>query len=446
MTRTVVILGAAGRDFHDFNTVFRDDDQVDVAAFCQVAGQNLAELDDQPERRYPAELAGEGYPDGIPVRPESDLEAIVRAEDVDEVVLSYSDVSHEDVMHQASRALAAGADFRLIGPDAMMLDADVPVLAIDAVRTGVGKSQASQKMAALLRDRGVDVAVIREPMPYGDLVDGAVQRFESMADLDEAGVTIEEREEYERHIEQGTVVFAGVDYERIVAAAEQESDIIIWEGGNNELPFVHPDVHLVLADPHRAGDETRYHPGETNLRMADYLVINKENTADQADIDAIVANVERVNPDATIVHADSIVSVDDPDRIRGKRVLVVEDGPTVTHGGTSSGAGMVAAEQHGAGEIVDPRPGAVGSIARILDAYPHLDRVLPAMGYSEAQRAELAETIRNADADVVVAGTPIDLDRVVDVDVPVVNVHYRIENEQPPFASILDRHADVLGL
>lgn len=446
MTRNVVILGAAGRDFHDFNTVFRGDDSHRVAAFCQVGGQNLAELEDRPERRYPAELAGTGYPDGIPIHPESDLEDIIAREDVDEVVLSYSDVAHEDVMHQASRALAAGCDFRLVGPDAMMLEADVPVIAIDAVRTGTGKSQASQKIARLLQERGVDVAVIREPMPYGDLAEQAVQRFETMDDLDDAGVTIEEREEYERHVEQGNVVFAGVDYERIVAAAAAEADIIIWEGGNNELPFVHPDVHLVLADPHRAGDETRYHPGETNLRMADYLVINKENTADRADIDAIVANVERVNPDAEIVHADSIVSVDEPDAIRGKRVLVVEDGPTVTHGGTSSGAGMVAAEQYGAKEIVDPRPGAVGSIARVLDAYPHLDRVLPAMGYSEGQREELAETIRNSDADVVVAGTPIDLGRVVDVDVPIVNVHYRIENEEPSFTAILDAHADCLGL
>ncbi|MDY6769830.1 MAG: GTPase, partial [Candidatus Nanohaloarchaea archaeon] len=310
MPRNIAILGAAGRDYHDFLQVFRGDDAYDVKAFLQIGGQNIGELEEFPERTFPASLAGENYPDGIPILPAADMEDVVAEHGIDEIVLSYSDVSHEDVMHQASRALAAGCSFRLVGPDEMMLELDTPVIAVDAVRTGVGKSQASQKLAHLLGERGVDVAVVREPMPYGDLEEQAVQRFDSMDDLDAAEATIEEREEYERHIEQGHVVFAGVDYERIFAEAETEADIILWEGGNNELPFARPDVHFVLADPHRPGHETRYHPGETNLRLADYVVINKENTADDGDIAAVVDSVEQVNPDAEIIHADSVVTVD----------------------------------------------------------------------------------------------------------------------------------------
>ncbi|MFB6294458.1 MAG: GTPase, partial [Candidatus Nanohaloarchaea archaeon] len=307
----VVILGAAGRDYHDFLTTFRDDENYDVKAFLQVEGQNVAELDEFPERTFPASVAGDRYPDGIPIRPETELEEIIEAEDIDEVVLSYSDVPHEEVMHQASRALAAGASFRLIGPQQMMLDADTPVIAVDAVRTGVGKSQASQKIADLLEDRGLSVVVVREPMPYGDLAEQAVQRFETRQDLDEAGVTIEEREEYERHIDRGHVVYAGVDYAAILDEVEGEADVILWEGGNNELPFFRPDLHFVLADPLRPGDEVAYHPGEANLRMADYVVINKENSADQAGIDTVVDNVAQVNPDAEVIHADSVVEVDD---------------------------------------------------------------------------------------------------------------------------------------
>jgi predicted GTPase len=438
-------MGAAGRDFHDFNVVFRDDETCDVVAFTRTPTQNLGELDAPPERRYPPELAGDRYPDGIPIRPEAELETIVEDEDVDTVVFSYSDVSHEEVMHQASRALAAGADFRLVGPDRMMLDAAVPVVAVDAVRTGCGKSQTARKLASLLADRGVEVVVVREPMPYGDLAAGRVQRFASLADLDDSGVTIEEREEYEGHVERGHVVYAGVDYEAILDRAEAEAEIIVWDGGNNELPFFRPDVHIVVADPHRAGDELRYHPGETNLRIADYVLINKENTADVAGIRQVEANARRVNPDATVVHADSTITADGA-AIAGKRVLVVEDGPTLTHGDAPYGAGLLAARKYGAAEIVDPEPGAVGSLRRVFETYDHLAAVLPAMGYSDGQIRDLEATIRNADPEVVVSGTPHDLGRLIDVDVPVVRVRYELAEKTPTLAEVLDAHADRLGL
>jgi predicted GTPase len=441
----LVIMGAAGRDFHDFNTVFRDDETCDVVAFTRTETQNLGELDEPPTRKYPPELAGERYPDGIPIRPESDLETLVDEEDVDTVVFSYSDVSHEDVMHQASRALAAGADFRLVGPDRMMLDAAVPVVAVDAVRTGCGKSQTARKFADLLADRGVEAVVVREPMPYGDLAAQRVQRFASLDDLDDQRVTIEEREEYESHVERGHVVYAGVDYEAILDRAEAEADVIVWDGGNNELPFFRPDLHVVVADPHRAGDELRYHPGETNLRIADYVLINKENTADVAGIQEVEANARRVNPDAEIIHADSTITADGA-AIAGKRVLVVEDGPTLTHGDAPYGAGLLAARQYGAADIVDPEPGAVGSLRRIFETYDHLDAVLPAMGYSEGQIADLEATIRNADPDVVVSGTPHDLARLIDVDVPIVRVRYELAEKNLPLDAVLDRHADRLGL
>jgi predicted GTPase len=446
MARTrLLIMGAAGRDFHDFNTVFRGDDDVEVVAFTHTATQNLGELDDLPNRRYPPELAGDDYPDGIPIRPESELEAIVETENVDTVVFSYSDVSHDHVMHQASRALAAGADFRLVGPDRMMLDADVPVVAVDAVRTGCGKSQTARKLADLLEARGTDVVVVREPMPYGDLVAQRVQRFETFDDLDDGDVTIEEREEYEGHLERGHVVYAGVDYGAILEQAQQEADVVVWDGGNNELPFYRPDLHVVLVDPHRPGAERHYHPGETNLRLADYVVVNKENTAEQAAIDAVVANVERTNPDAEIIHADSVITADES-AIAGKRALVVEDGPTLTHGDAPYGAGLIAAREFGAAEIIDPEPAAVGSLARIFAEYPHLDRVLPAMGYSDEQLADLEATIRNADPEVVVSGTPHDLSQRVDVDVPIVRVRYELEERGLTLDAVLDRHADDLGL
>ncbi|MFB6096404.1 MAG: GTPase [Haloferacaceae archaeon] len=442
----VLIMGAAGRDFHDFNTVFRGREDVEVVAFTRAGGQNLGEAGDAPDRVYPPELAGPGYDDGIPIRPESELESLIADRGVDQVVFSYSDVSHEDVMHAASRAESAGADFRLIGPDSMMLDADVPVLAVDAVRTGCGKSQVSSALADELQGRDVDVAVVREPMPYGDLAEQRVQRFASLADLDAGEATIEEREEYEQHIERGHVVFAGVDYGDVLAAAQREADLLLWDGGNNELPFFRPDVHVVLADPLRPGHETRYHPGETNLRMADEVLLNKENSAEPADVEAVAAAARAVNPDARILHADSVVSVDDPDLIDGARVLVVEDGPTLTHGDAAYGAGTVAARQFGAADRVDPRGAAVGSIADLLERYDHLDRVLPAMGYTADQLADLEATIRNVDCDLVLAGTPHDLARLVDVDVPVVRVRYRVEPKNFTFAELLDRHADALGL
>lgn len=444
--KNVVIIGAAGRDFHDFNTVFRDNTEYRVVAFTQTTGQNIGELDEMPDRTYPASLAGDQYPDGVPIRPEEELEQIIDENDVDEVVLSYSDLSHEYVMHQASRALAAGADFRLIGTDQIMLDADVPVVAVDAVRTGCGKSQTTRKIADILTDMGQEVVVVREPMPYGDLEQQRVQRFETLDDLDEHNVTIEEREEFEQHIERGHVVYAGVDYADILEQAQEEADIIVWDGGNNELPFFRPDLLFVLTDPHRPGHETTYHPGETNLRMADYVIINKENTADEEGIQHIVENVETYNPDAEIIHADSVVSVDDPGQIAGKRVLIVEDGPTLTHGGTSYGAGTVAAKKYGAADIVDPRDSAVGSMKTVLEKYTHLDNVLPAMGYSDDQLSELAETIRNADCDAVIVGTPHDISRLLDVDMPMVRVRYDLEEKQLLLEDVLQQHSDVLQI
>lgn len=437
-------MGAAGRDFHDFNSVFRGNDDYEVVAFTQTFSQNIGELDEMPERRYPASLAGEQYPEGIPILPESELETIVESRGVDEVVLSYSDVSHEHVMNQASRALSSGAEFRLVGTDTM-LEADVPVVAVDAVRTGCGKSQTSRKLANEIADLGKDVVVVREPMPYGDLEQQAVMRFEDYGDLDEYGVTIEEREEYEQHIENGHVVYAGVDYEAVLERAQDEAEVVLWDGGNNELPFFVPDVHFVLADPHRPGHEVAYHPGETNLHLADYVVVNKENTADQAGIDEIVGNVERINPDAGIVHADSVISVEEPAEVEGKRVLAVEDGPTLTHGGTTHGAATIAARQYGAA-VVDPRGDAVGTIASALAEYSHLGDVLPAMGYSDQQMAELEQSINNVDCDLVLVGTPFDLGRLLDVDKPTVRVRYDIEEKNVSFEDILRDHGDTLGL
>ncbi|MGB9987433.1 GTPase [Salarchaeum japonicum] len=442
MTERVVIMGAAGRDFHDFNTVFRGDDAVEVVAFTRAPGQNLGETDEGHER-YPPELAGPGYPDGIPIRPEADLEAIVREEDVDTVCFSYSDVSHEHVMHAAARALAAGAGFRLVGPKEMQVSVDVPVVAVDAVRTGCGKSQLSRAFADELGSRGRSVAVVREPMPYGDLAADRVQRFDSMADLDAAGVTVEAREEYEQHIERGHTVYAGVDYGAVLARASDEHDVVVWDGGNNELPFVRPDAHFVLADPLRPEDTDTYHPGEANLRAADAVVVNKEDAATDDQIAETVSRVRDANPDAALYHADSVVTVDDPDLVRDASVLVVEDGPTLTHGDAEYGAGAVAADEYGAVERLDPRDAAVGSIANILETYDHLDRVLPAMGYSDAQRADLEATIDAVDPDAVVAGTPVDLSRLVDVDAPIVDVSYRIELHDATPGGLLDAHLDL---
>jgi predicted GTPase len=441
----IVIVGAAGRDYHDFNVVFRGKSSAEVVAFTRAPDQNLGELDVGTDRRYPAELAGEGYPDGIPIEPERRLEELIRSHDVDQVVFSYSDVSHEHVMHLASRALATGSGFRLVGPDEMMLSVDVPVVAVDAVRTGCGKSNVTGRLADELASRGHDVRIVREPMPYGDLAANSVQRFSSRSDLDAADLTIEEREEYEQHVDAGHVVFAGVDYEAVLDQATAEADIVVWDGGNNELPFVRPDLHVVLADPLRAGDELAFHPGETNLRMADCVIVTKENDADDAAVGTVVENVIETNPQADIYHAESTVTVEDPDRIEGARVLAVEDGPTLTHGGTEVGAAAVAARQCEA-ERVDPEPAAAGSIAETLAEYPQLDRVLPAMGYSDEQISDLETTVRQVDCEFVLSGTPHDLAERIDVDVPIVDVEYGVALRGSSFASLLDTHAEPLDL
>ena len=429
--RGVVILGAAGRDFHNFNVVYRDDPTARVVAFT------AAQIPGIEQRRYPASLAGERYPDGIPIRPEVDLEAMCSAEQVDEVVFSYSDLPHEAVMHLASRALACGADFRLLGPERTMLRATVPVIAVCAVRTGCGKSQVSRWLGRYLRDRGQRVAVLRHPMPYGDLERQRVQRFADRSDLAEATCTIEEREEYEPHIAAGNVVYAGVDYEAITRQAEAEADLIVWDGGNNDLPFLRPDLLITLTDALRPDHANRYHPGEAALRMADIVVVNKVDVASTEQADLAASEARRLNPGAPIVRAASPVTLDDPDAVRGKRVLVVDDGPTLTHGGIAYGAGYVAAQAAGAADIVDPRPAAAPSIREALAAYPHIGAVLPALGYDGEQLRALEETIRATPCDVVVAGTPIDLDALVSVPVPIVRARYEYADAGDPTLSEL---------
>ena len=420
MDRTrLLIMGAAGRDFHDFNVVYRADPTVEVVAFTatQIPGIDA--------RRYPAELAGEQYPDGIPIVPEADLERIVAEERVDVVVFSYSDVSHETVMHAASRALAAGAEFRLLGPARMMLPSSRPVVAVCAVRTGAGKSQTTRAVAALLAEAGQTPVVVRHPMPYGDLVAQRVQRFASREDLTRHQTTIEEREEYEPHLEAGRVVYAGVDYEAILREAEREADVILWDGGNNDLPFYRPDLHIVVADPLRAGDERRYHPGEANLRMADVVIVNKVDSADEASLEAVLGSIAALNPTAEVLTARSDLILDGPP-VEGKRVVVVEDGPTLTHGGMTFGAGVVAARRFGAAELIDPEPFAVGSIKAVLQRYPDLEPLVPAMGYGETQMRELKETLERVDADLVLVATPIDLGRLLELDKPVTRVRYEL--------------------
>ena len=420
MARRVLIMGAAGRDFHNFNVVYRDDPDALVVAFT------ATQIPFIEDRTYPAELAGPRYPRGIPIHDEEELTRLVRELEVDDVVFAYSDVSHEHVMHKASEALAAGANFVLLGPRATMLEAAVPVVAVCAVRTGAGKSQTTRAVAATLREAGKRVVAVRHPMPYGDIASQRVQRFASFEDLDRHRVTIEEREEYEPHLAAGTVVYAGVDYAEILWAAQAECDVLLWDGGNNDLPFFRPDVHIVVADPLRAGHETRYHPGEANLRMADAVVINKVDSATSEQVAAVEGTVRTVNPRAVVLKAASRISVDDPGAIAGKRVLVVEDGPTLTHGEMKFGAGVVAARRHGAAEIVDPRPYAVGTIQDVYRRYD-VGPVLPAMGYSEQQLEEMEKTIDAADCDLVVVASPIDLRRVVDLSKPAVRVRYELE-------------------
>ena len=424
----VLILGAAGRDFHDFNVRYRDDPHTEVVAFT------AAQIPNIDDRRYPAALAGPRYPHGIPIHAEAYLETLVLEHEIDEAVFSYSDVPHEAVMHLASRVLVAGADFRLLSPRETMLRSSRPVIAVCAVRTGCGKSQASRYVARVLREHGKKVALVRHPMPYGDLVRQRAQRFASRADLDAEGdnITIEEREEYEPHVDAGCVVFAGVDYAEILAAAEAEADVIIWDGGNNDAPFFRPDLWITVTDPHRAGHGLRYHPGEVNLRAADLVVINKADTATADSIARVRETVAAVNEDTRVVVCDSNVTVDDPSVIAGKRVLVIDDGPTLTHGGMAWGAGKVAADRFGAREIVDPRPFATGSIAALYERFPHLGHVVPAMGYYPAQIAELQQTVQRCDCDAVIVGTPIDLGRLIDLGRPSVRVRYELADRDGP--------------
>jgi len=424
--RRVMIMGAGGRDFHNFNVVYREDPDVEVVAFTATQIPGIA------DRVYPAFLAGPRYPDGIPVLPEEDLDESIGRLAVDEVVFAYSDVSHQHVMHIASRVLAAGADFRLLGPVATMLASSRPVVAVCAVRTGAGKSQTSRRVGQVLRDAGLRVALIRHPMPYHDLEAIRVQRFETITDIDRSNPTIEEREEYERVVSAGLVMYAGVDYAAILEAAEAEADAIIWDGGNNDFSFIRPDLLIVVVDPLRSGQELAYHPGETNLRMADVVLVNKVDSASADQLRTVTADIDAVNPGAVTVRAASPVSVGEGPSLAGKAVLVVEDGPTITHGGMPFGAGTVAAKQSGARVQVDPRRWAVGSIAEIFDRYRHIGPVLPAMGYSAEQLQELEATINAADCDVVVAGTPVDLARLIHCRHPIRQVVYDLQELGEP--------------
>jgi predicted GTPase len=436
MPQRVLILGAAGRDFHNFNVYFRDNPAYKVVGFTATQIPNI------DERRYPKELAGPRYPNGIPIEPETELPTIIREKTVDVAVFSYSDVSHEHVMHVASTVMAAGADYLLLGPQHTMLDAKMPVVAVCAARTGAGKSQTSRRVASILKEMGKRIVVIRHPMPYGDLRKQAVQRFATFDDLVRHKVTIEEREEYEPHLRAGRVVFAGVDYASILRDAQREAEVIIWDGGNNDMPFLRPDLLIVVVDPHRPDHAKRYHPGEANVRMADVVVINKVATAALEDVERARAITQELNPKATVIEAASPIFVENSARIRGKRVLVLEDGPTLTHGGMTFGAGLIAAKRHGAAEIVDPRSYAVGSIRDTFERYPTTGPVLPAMGYDSKQIQELAVTIRNTPADLVLIATPIDLRRLIDLEKPALRVGYELQElGEPTLDDVLRRFA-----
>jgi predicted GTPase len=417
----VLIMGAAGRDFHNFNVYFRNNNTYEVVAFT------ATQIPGIESRTYPTELAGPDYPKGIPIHPEEELPKLIKEHDIDQVIFAYSDVSHEYVMHKASIALASGADFRLMGPKTTMLKAKVPVVSVGAVRTGSGKSQTSRQVAKILKNKGLKVVAIRHPMPYGDLRKQVWERFASYEDLDKYECTIEEREEYEPHIDNGIIVYAGVDYGKILEEAEKEAEIIVWDGGNNDLPFYKPDLNIVVADPHRAGHELTYHPGEANLRMANVVIINKIDTADPKNVEQVKENVRSVNPNALVLDAASPITADKPELIKGRRVLAIEDGPTITHGNMPYGAAAIIAKRLGAKEIVDPRPYASGSIKEAYRKYAHLGAILPALGYGGKQVAELKETIDSTPCDVVVIGTPIDLRRVITINKPTVRVKYELQ-------------------
>lgn len=433
--QNIIIMGAAGRDFHNFNVFFRNNDDYHVEAFT------ATQIPDITDRKYPAQLSGPNYPDGIPIFPEDDLPDLINKYNADEVILAYSDLPHQYVMERASIVLAAGADFKLMGPKNTMLKAKVPVVSVCATRTGSGKSQTTRKVAQILKNMGKKVAVIRHPMPYGDLRKQIWQRYETYNDLNSYHCTIEEREEYEPHIDMGNIVYAGVDYGEILKQAEKEADFIVWDGGNNDIPFYRPDLHIVVTDPHRVGHEKTYYPGAVNLRMADIAVINKIDTANSENISQLRKNIFELSPKAILVEAASPIKVDNPEIIRGKRVLVIEDGPTLTHGEMQFGAGVVAAQKYGAREIIDPRPFAVGSIKDTYQKYPLIGTLLPAMGYGEKQIKELETTINNSDAEIIIIGTPIDLSRVMKVNKKYVRVQYELQEiGKPDLMELLQKH------
>ena len=433
--KNIIIMGAAGRDFHNFNVFFRNNAQYQVMAFT------ATQIPDIAGRKYPSELSGQLYPDGIPIFPEDDLPDLINKYNADEVILAYSDLPHQYVMERASIVLAAGADFKLMGPKNTMLKAKVPVVSVCATRTGSGKSQTTRKVAQILKNMGKKVAVIRHPMPYGDLRKQIWQRYETYNDLNSYHCTIEEREEYEPHIDMGNLVYAGVDYGEILKQAEKEADFIVWDGGNNDIPFYRPDLHIVVTDPHRVGHEKTYYPGAVNLRMADIAVINKIDTANSENISQLRKNIFELSPKAILVEAASPIKVDNPEIIRGKRVLVIEDGPTLTHGEMQFGAGVVAAQKYGAREIIDPRPFAVGSIKDTYQKYPLIGTLLPAMGYGEKQIKELEKTINNSDAEIIIIGTPIDLSRVMKINKKYVRVQYELQEiGKPDLMELLQKH------
>ena len=430
--RRIIIMGAAGRDFHNFNTYYKNNEMYEVVAFT------ATQIPDIVDRKYPSELSGPLYPNGVPIYDESELTELIKNNDIDEVVFSYSDVSHEYVMHKASLVNACGAAFTLLGTKGTMIKSTKPVISVCAVRTGSGKSQTSRKIVQVLQNAGKKIVAIRHPMPYGDLAKQAVQRFADYSDLDLHETTIEEREEYEPYIDRGLVIYSGVDYEAILREAEKEADVILWDGGNNDFSFYKPDLQIVVADPHRVGHELRYHPGETTLNLADVVVVNKITTTDYKNVMQLEENIRMVNPNATIVEASSPIFVDKPELVKGKRVLVIEDGPTLTHGEMKYGAGVVAARRYGAKELVDPRPYLVGSMKETFEHYPDIGTLLPAMGYFDQQLKDLEDTINNTDCDVVVSATPIDITRLVKVNKPIIRVKYELEEiGYPKLADIL---------
>ncbi|MEW5805999.1 MAG: cyclic 2,3-diphosphoglycerate synthase [Acidobacteriota bacterium] len=435
--KNVLIMGAAGRDFHNFNLYFKDNENYRVVAFTATQIPNIE------GRQYPAELAGKLYPEGIPIYSEKRLNELIDQHGIDEVVFSYSDISHEFVMHKASQVIAAGADFKLIGSRHTMLESRLPVISICAVRTGSGKSPATRRISKILRGMGKKIVVIRHPMPYGDIVKQKVQRFASVEDIDRQECTLEEREEYEHHVTNGNIVYAGVDYAAILKEAEKEADIIMWDGGNNDLPFYKPSLEIVIVDPHRPGHEIRYFPGEVNLRRAGVIIISKVSTAPKEGVQEVKRNIKKINPKAIVIEADLKIEVDNSKMIKGKRVLIVEDGPTLTHGEMKYGAGTIAAREFGAAEIIDPRPFAVGSIQKVFEDYPHIGALLPAVGYGDRQIKELQETIERTNCDLIIIGTPIDLRRIIDFKKQALRVTYRLrEMSKPDLAEVLERFRD----